>query len=99
MCKSHHVTTDKGVDGRTHHNPDDFASPIVKVAFVEKLLAPRLLEQHVAEHAAYHERIALILKRAALDHDLDKVALLTLIREVTTTHVLGMDALSKDYLV
>ena len=43
MCKSHHVTTDKGVDGRTHHNPDDFASPIVKVAFVEKLLAPRLL--------------------------------------------------------
>ena len=45
MCKSHHVTTDKGVDGRTHHNPDDFASPIVKVAFVEKLLAPRLLAE------------------------------------------------------
>jgi integrase len=43
MCKSHPVTTDKGVDGRTHHTPDDFASPIVKVAFVEKLLAPRLL--------------------------------------------------------
>lgn len=68
----------------------------------ERLLAQNIcpfLEQHVAEHAAYHERIALILKRAALDHDLDKVALLTLIREVTTTHVLGMDALSKDYLI
>lgn len=49
MCKSHHVTTDKGVDGRTHHNPDDFASPIVKVAFVEKLLAPRLLGQEPDE--------------------------------------------------
>ena len=49
MCKSHHVTTDKGVDGRTHHNPDDFASPIVKVAFVEKLLAPRLLAVYMLD--------------------------------------------------
>ena len=59
MCKSHHVTTDKGVDGRTHHNPDDFASPIVKVAFVEKLLAPRLLE--VIEQSQDRPFAALVL--------------------------------------
>ena len=36
-------TTDAGVDGRTHHNPDDFAPPIVALTLAGKLLAPRLL--------------------------------------------------------
>jgi hypothetical protein len=40
--RRHRVTSDPGADERIHHNPDDFAPPIVKAELAEKLLSSRL---------------------------------------------------------
>lgn len=36
----HRLTTDTGADGHTHHNPADFAPPVVKVSLVENFCRP-----------------------------------------------------------
>lgn len=91
---------DSDVD-QTHIVLNDIAEALREhYATEERVLANNacpFLKQHVEEHASYHKRMTFILIQANAEK-LDRKALLTLIREATTTHVLGMDMRCKDYM-